>query len=121
MIDAKAVQPEKAEFPIVVTLFGIVIDVKAVQLAKTLFPIVVMLLGNSNITAVKPEPLKAEFPIVVTLFGMVRLKFEVALLNPAFLIRVTGKELKLLGIIVLFAISPKRPETSYPSVSFIYV
>ena len=50
VIEAKLVQPEKAEPPILVTLSGIVIEVKLVQPEKALVFILVVRL--SNVTSV---------------------------------------------------------------------
>jgi hypothetical protein len=61
------VKPEtlKAEFPIVVTEFGIVMDVSRPQLPKAEFPIVVTELGM--LMDVILHDIKAKFPILVTL------------------------------------------------------
>jgi len=59
----------KAEFPIDVTLLGIVMDVKALHPLNAASPIVVRLSGR--VMDVRPLPAKAITPIEVTLLGIV--------------------------------------------------
>ena len=67
--EVKPLQPEKAQFPMLVTLLPIVTEVKPLQLRKVSFPMLVTLLGI--ITEVKPlQPSKAEYPMLVTLLGI---------------------------------------------------
>jgi hypothetical protein len=51
--EVRPVQLKKAELPILVTLWGMVIEVRAWQLSKALMPILVMLLGM--VIEVRPE------------------------------------------------------------------
>ena len=69
IILVKLAQLENAEFPILVTLFGISILVKVAQNLNTPTSILVTLLGNSML--VNFEQLEnALLPILVTLFGI---------------------------------------------------
>ena len=68
--DFKPLQPEKAPFPIVVTLLGMVREVKPLQPLKAYSPIDLTLLGM--VTEFKPlQPEKARLPIDLTLLPMV--------------------------------------------------
>ena len=69
VIDVKPLQSKKARFPILVTEFGIVIDVKLLQYKKAYSPIVVTEFGM--VTDVKPlQPPKAAPIIFFTLLGI---------------------------------------------------
>ena len=69
-MDFKPVHSKKAEFPMLVTLLGIVIEVKLEQLEKVLSPMLVR--PSPMNTEVRPEhELKAEFPMLITLLGIV--------------------------------------------------
>ena len=69
-IEERAEQPSKAQYPMLVTLLGMVTEVREEQPPKAIIPILVTLLGM--VTEVREEqPLKAPYPILVTLLGMV--------------------------------------------------
>ena len=61
--------PLKAQFPIVVTLFGIFMFVRDSHPIKAISPIVVTLFGIFMLVR-DSQSLNAPFPIVVTLFGI---------------------------------------------------
>ena len=69
VIEVKPEQPWNADFPILVTLLGIVMEVKPEQPWNADFPILVTLLGI--VIEVKPEqPWNAQFPICVIVSGI---------------------------------------------------
>ena len=62
-------QPEKALYPIIVTLLGILMEVRLVQPLKAPYSMLVTLLGISmEVSPVQPS--KAEISILVTLLGI---------------------------------------------------
>ena len=70
MIVVSPLQPEKALFPILVILFGIVIEVIPVQPAKAPVPILASQLTGIEIEVSPLQPEKAPYPILVTLLGI---------------------------------------------------
>jgi hypothetical protein len=62
-------QPEKADWPILVTLLGMVMDIRPLQPPKACSPILVTLLGMVMEVRLE-QPKKAHKPILVTLLGM---------------------------------------------------
>ena len=80
----RELQDEKAEFPIVVTLFGIFMQVRDSQPLKAHAPIVVTLFGIFMLVR-DLQRIKASFPIVVTLSGIFMLVRD---LQPSYLLLV---------------------------------
>jgi glutamine amidotransferase PdxT len=93
----RLLQDQKASFPMLITLAGIVILVRLVQDENAELPMLVTLAGIVRLARLVQDQ-KAEIPILVTLAGIVMLVRPVQDANAEFPIAVTGLPIIVSGI-----------------------
>mgnify|MGYP003327605298 CR=1 FL=1 len=109
--EVRAVQPEKAEPPMLVTLLEMVTEVRPLQPLKADCPMLVTLLGI--VTEVKPlQPEKAESPILVTLLGIVELlqpRIRVFVAVSIIALQLLRQSYLLLPLATVIEVRPQQP------------